>query len=574
MSETIHCGRRGAWLFMAALVAVCALAPTSSLAAKATGAKSKVKVQAAKPEADAAKEEKAPVDPVVTADLVGAGYRLSGNDAKLHQYATPPRGAFFGVLALTPAPFGAGNVATAVLKGVGQSDYVAEGSLAIEALGLRMTGLLSRARFATATWGVIDDANRLNQEASVRQRLPFGWNAAFNYAMDERNQGFISPRWPENVRIKTWDLSAAGHFGPGTLGLGYSNLHFWDRTSIQPETEIRKWEGGYETGVGPLAVGIGGSTADVLLAGVKVAKVETGRLNTDAAVTPNTDLTIALQRDWITQPTVTNAYVRQQRNVNVGVVQRLGNWNLKLGVREREAERVNGPQTYIDVPKWWTMDARLIGKLSREARLQLKVSDEWLTDPPASSLPGAGDQVDTRSLYWSHRASVQAKLEAGPANANGYLAWAYRRAENGARNSTMTSDSVTAGGNWQINGRLAAFGELSLEGLSITSEITDVSQPTNFAPTTRTSVLGLSWVLGSATWASATYTDWSTNAGNPMRLQDGNTYGRGLTLSLEHRLHGGAALSLLVSPMVYRDKVISGMNYDTTVFRLSGRTRF
>src|SRR5205823_5806136 len=104
-------------------------------------------------------------------------------------------------------------------------------------------------------------------------------------------------------------------------------------------------------------------------------------------------------------PVVQNAFVRAENQAAVRLAHRWRSWRAQVAFRLREADRVNGTQTFLDIPKWSTLEGRVSGRLSRDFRVTLRGYTQTLSDPPASTL------LDPRSLYWNGRNFVQLRLE-------------------------------------------------------------------------------------------------------------------------------------------------------------------
>lgn len=515
--------------------------------------------------------EKKPVLPCITLTLGTGTWHVNRNENRFRQYASPPRGLFVESLVYAPLNLGASRTALFSLKGLGATDWLLDGSVALNYGATRLEGFVQRNEYYSAPLAYVDSAHRTVQAGTIRQLLPGDVHLSLGYSMDERVQPWASPRWIDNQRIRYWDVAANAPLLAGRLSVAYSDLMFWDRTTILPDTSVRRWQATQYVPVGATGMVEGSfSRSDIRQADQPAGRIDVASANGSVLVGSDTDVSVAVRRDQMTDRVSANGGVREQRMASVIVNQRLAGWNARIGVRQRESERIRRDLSYADVPRWWNLDTRISGKAGRECRISLKSNVEWLRNEPTSVMADS----DPRSLYWDRRQTLQLKLDAGPAVVNGYLVAGFRRLENTGRQVKVTARNLTVGGTWQIGPRVSAFGEWTYDDLKADSEITTTPTLEDQAPNTRTTAVGLSWVIGPTTWASASYTDWVTGNGNPLRLADANTAGRGLALNLQHKLRGGQELSLVYSPITYKDYVMLGEAYDATVLRLSARTTF
>lgn len=518
-----------------------------------------------------AEPEKKPVLPSITLTLGTGTWHVNRNENRFRQYASPPRGLFIESLTYAPLNLGPSRTALFNLKGLGATDWILDGAVALNYGATRLEGFVQRNEYYSAPLAFIDSAHRLVQSGTIRQLLSGDLHLSLGYSMDERVQPWASPRWIDNQRIRYWDVAANAPLLAGRFSLTYSDLMFWDRTTILPDTNVRRWQAGQYVPVGATGILEGSfSRTEIRQADQAAGRIDVASANGSVGIGNATDVSVAVRRDQMTDRVSVNGGVREQRMASVIVNQRFAGWNARIGVRQRESERVRRDISYADVPRWWNLDTRLNGKAGRECRISLKSNVEWLRNEPTSVMADA----DPRSLYWDRRQTFQVKVDAGPAAVNGYLVAGFRRLENTGRMVKVTARNLTAGGTWQVNPRISAFGEWTYDDLKAESEITSMPTLEDQAPSTRTTAVGLSWVIGPSTWASASYTDWITANGNPLHLGDANTAGRGLALNVQHKLRGGQELSLVYSPITYKDYVMLGEAYDATVLRLSARTTF
>lgn len=117
------------------------------------------------------------------------------------------------------------------------------------------------------------------------------------------------------------------------------------------------------------------------------SRMETLNLAGDIALSSATVLALAFRQDKISLPVLRNAYLRERRNTNALLIHRWNRWSLHMGVRERESERVRADHSFVDVPRWWTVEGRLWGRLSKQLRLTVRGWDERLATHQRCSPP-------------------------------------------------------------------------------------------------------------------------------------------------------------------------------------------
>jgi hypothetical protein len=241
---------------------------------------------------------------------------------------------------------------------------------------------------------------------------------------------------------------------------------------------------------------------------------------------------------------------------------------VQFGFMQQENERIRKDQSFVDVPRWRTWEARLSGRISKNWRLTLRGSAQHLTHPPTMVT------TDPRQLFWDDRRFAQLKLEGGSPTLNGYLVLTHRRWDNDVRAVELTTNTIVLGGTWNASQRFSLFAEYAYESWRAKSEMTGIPNLDNFVPNSRATTIGLNWAIDKRTFLSAAFTEFVTANDNPLLLRDGNYRGRFLTASLRYRFPAGYEVALTVAPWRYRDRVVDLMDYDATVVMVSGRARF
>nr|BAL54302.1 hypothetical protein HGMM_F14E02C19 [uncultured prokaryote] len=454
----------------------------------------------------------------VSIDLGWSWWNVDGNLAKFRQYATPPNSRFIRELRYISPFWRTGDNLRLQLWSPTEDDYRLESNLSFGFGTTRIEAWTTRNRFITPVPEVLPTSERSVTESFFKQSLTPDFAVFVRYRQDGQNHYLETPRTPLLQNTRYWDAVAEGKLGNGQLSIGYTDWRYFDRTNTFPDTSMERWHARYLWEVNP-ALAVEGTFArmDLRQQNRPASKMETLNLAGDIALSAATELALSFRQDKIALPVVQNAYVQERRNTSALLIHRWNRWSLQVGVREREAERVRADHSFVDVPRWWTVEGRLWGRLSKQLRLTVRGWDERLNDPPAMLT------ADPRSLYWDNRRFAQVKLDGGTALFNGYITYTYRRWSNGARAVALNLNGITLGGTWTPRDDLSLFAEYSSEAWTARSEVTQPPTLDQFVPNSRVSTVGFNWSINSRATISASYTSFVTDNDNPLLLRDGNT---------------------------------------------------
>lgn len=505
----------------------------------------------------------------VSVDLGWSWWNVDGSYAKFRQYATPPNSRFLRELRYISPFWRTGDNLRLQLWSPTEDDYRLEGNFSFAFGATRIEAWTTRNRFITPVPDLLPTSERSVTETFIKQSLTPEFAVFVRYRQDGQNHYLESPRTPLLQNTRYWDAVAEGSLGNGQISIGYTDWRYFDRTNTFPDTGMERWHARYLWEVNPtLAIEGGFAQMQLRQQNRPNSRMDTLSLAGDIALSSATELALAFRQDKISLPVVQNAYLRERRSTSALLIHRWNRWSLQMGVREREAERVRADHSFVDVPRWWTVEGRLWGRLSKQLRLTVRGWDERLNDPPAMLT------ADPRSLYWDNRRFAQVKVDGGTEVFNGYAAYTYRRWANGARAVALNMNGLTLGGTWTPNDKLSLFAEYSSEAWTARSEVTQFPTLGNFVPNSRVSTVGINWNIDSRATLSLSYTNFVTDNDNPLLLRDANTEGRFFTANLNYRLPSGHELTLTIAPWIYRDEVVSLMDYDTHLVMLSLSGRF
>ena len=499
-----------------------------------------------------------------------ATWSLDGNGNKFRQYATPAQSVFLRSLRFVPSMrFPSSDAASFVLKGLGEDDYRAEGGVDLWFGRARATVEATRYRFLDPTFSLVPESQRVTEEGTLKYLLTPDFAFSVRYCMDRQDHQFEAPKLPYHQRTRYWDAVVEGRIGEGQMNLTYSDWRYFDRTDIRPNVTVKRWQIRY-LWAPTMTFGLEGQFARFSIQQPARPDSDLGTLalSGDWAISAVTDLSVLLRRDKLDLPVVRNAWVRERRLGVANLTHRWGNWTAQIGFRQQESERLRKDQTFVDVPRWRTLNFRLSGQVRKNWRLTLRGATQHLTHSPTMQV------TDPRPLFWDDQRLLQLKLEGGSPTLNGYLTLTHRRWENDARLVELTTNSLVLGGTWQATPRLNVFAEYAYEGWRAKSEMTSFPTLDNFVPNSRVTSVGLSWAIDRRTFLSASYTEYTTHNDNPLLLRDGNYRGRFLTAILRYRFKAGYEVALTFAPWRYRDRVVDLMDYDANVVMISGSARF
>lgn len=505
----------------------------------------------------------------VSIDIGWSWWNESGNLAKFRQYATPPNSRFLRELRYISPFWRTGDNLRLQLWSPTEDDYRLETNLSFGFGATRIEAFTTRNRFITATPTPLPVSERTVTESFVKQALTPDFSVFVRYRQDGQTHHLETPRSPLLQNTRYWDAVAEGKLGNGQLSIGYTDWRFFDRTDTFPDTGMERWHWRYLWEISP-TLALEGTFAQMHLRQQNRAssKMETINLAGDIMLSDATELALSFRQDKISLPVVENAYARERRSANALLIHRWNGWSLQMGVRQREAERLRADHSFVDVPRWWTVEGRLWGRLSKQLRLTVRGWDERLNDPPTMLT------ADPRSLYWENRRFAQVKLDGGNPVVNGYITYTYRRWANDARAVALNMTVLTLGGTWVPRDNLSLFAEYSTETWRSRSEVTSAPTLDNFIPNSRVGTVGFNWTIDARTALSASYTNFVTDNDNPLLLRDANTDGRFFTANLSYRLPSDYQLTLTIAPWSYRDEVVSLMDYSTRLVMLSLSGRF
>ncbi|MFN4180949.1 MAG: hypothetical protein ACK4I8_11590, partial [Armatimonadota bacterium] len=303
-------------------------------------------------------------------------WSLDGNSNKFRQYATPPRSLFLRSFRYTPTfKFPSSDAGQFILKGLGEDDYRAEGNLDTLFGRARLGFNVSRNRFYEPTQFLVGESKREIEESAFKYLLTNDFAFSVRYRMDRQDRIFEAPQLPYYQRTRYWDAVAEGKIGDAQLSLGYADWRYFDRTDIRPDTFVKRWNARYLFEPNS-KFGLEGGIVrfSVKQPGRPSADVETLALNADWAISAVTDLSLQLRRDKLDLPVVQNAWVRERRIGAANLTHRWRGWNINLGFRQQEAERLRKDQTFVDTPRWRTLEVRLSGRVAPRWRLTLRGS--------------------------------------------------------------------------------------------------------------------------------------------------------------------------------------------------------
>ena len=523
---------------------------------------------------DDAPKPKAPVsklDPptYLVAEVGYSTWNATGSENKLRQYGTIPGGWFLKELTYVPKMEDQGQYVYTSLKGIGGEDYRGDLNLVYSYGGTRISGYFSNTKFYEDTPAPVGASERHTAAFNLRQNFNKNFSIDYRYKSDLQVNRYESPNPGENQFTQFQDLSAAGKLGSGYLKLTTSNLHFEDKSGTLNNSDVQTIAGSYLWNItDAVDVQAGYTRANIGQPGMKGSHIESFAFNGDAAIGSGTDVSVAVQTRRLAMPNTLNDYVKHQGIETMTLSQRYKSWRGTVSLKLQDAERLNYTQTFVDVPKWSTVEGRLSGKVPGGMRLTVRGYTQALIEQPGFNTN------DPTNLYWTSRDFVETRLEGGHDDITYYLVYTFQNDKNTARASSVSTGQWTAGATYQITPKLNMFAEYHRELWSGKAAITGYPSIGNYLPDVTTGVLQMTYAPTKRSYFSLTYTGFGTRNDNPLMLPDGNTRGTFVTINGRYKFNKGYELGFMVAPWTYRDNVVNAMNYNATVFMLTGSTKF
>lgn len=502
--------------------------------------------------------------------LVAVGYQnlgLSGSRNKFDEWGTPPEGFYIDELRYVPFTK-YGNVGTLDLRTPFEADnwnYLQYNNVPTWTM---IEALSSHSQFYEDTPQFVNPSERDIEQFSIEQRLGENFLLSTHHRMDQVDDTFQAPLDALHQRTQYNDVVASGLFAPGFVHFTFSDWHYFDRTGVQPNTDVKRWESAYEREVGSQNLVGQFSWLAISQAGEPDAHIQIARFGDNVAVNDRTGLSMELRQDRMNEPIVQNAFYQEQQSATAKLDHAWDTGNVSLAVQDRSAQRVEADHLAIDVPQWQTATARATDRLGDDWRVSLRGSVQSLSNAPVM------DTDDDASLLWNNVRDGEARIDANNDTLSGYASYAYHRTENSARDTTVTSNSYNIGGNWQATPKMNLSTDLSWEVWMAENGQDAFPTLDEFMPANEIATVGMNYVASERLYYTVNYSQWLTWNDNPLLLQDGNTTGTFLTLQTQYETLKGQKIGLTVSPWSYHDSIVDQMDYRADIVQVTVSTPF
>jgi hypothetical protein len=265
---------------------------------------------------------------------------------------------------------------------------------------------------------------------------------------------------------------------------------------------------------------------------------------------------------------VENAYVQEIFVTSIRLVHQFPGVSFQAGFQHKEAERVRADQSYVDVPKWDTYDARLSTRITPSVRLSAKGSWEHMRNGP---------QVvsdDNRSLFWDDRVRGQIKIDGGNDRFAGYAVYGYRFDQNSGREVEIATHNFTLGANYIFNDKASAYLEYANETIEAKGVDDDGLSLDDFFPSSISFAFGMDYSIRANESVSVAISHYFTRNANPLRLVDGNIRGTEITATYNRQLGPNSSLQVVFAPWTYSDRLVEQMRYRATALGINYRIKF
>ena len=530
----------------------------------------------AKPAAKAAEDKTdAPTKPERNLLYLSAGWAdwgFNGNSHRYSQYATPARGFFIRDAEYDPVSSDGRHWGYFEAQAPFQDDYRLNARVQLFN-GTFDGGITNnRNRFFATTPQVVGQSEHTITDAYLKQMIGNNFSVSFRNRFDEKQFFQQAPTDPENQHSRYWDMTARGSVGThGFLDLGYADMRYWDRTQVEPDSDTRRFSAAYRhdfTDNFTLEGTYAHSTIDQ--DGFSSSKVESWTVGSRWAPTDSTTILANFRQDKLNLPNVQNAYDRARTYYDLRLVQQLpAKWSGQLGYSQLDLERYRGDQSYVDVPRIHTFDAKVSGPLTSAFRLTAKVLRQTLDGKAVMT-----DIHRTDTAYFRNRWRAQVKVDTTGEYANAYFVYAFNANDNDVRGINIGETSLTAGADWQVRPNISLFGEVSTDRWAARSGNTRTADIGDYFPDGTSWTIGGTWTINPKFSLSAGYTGVMSRNSNPLLLQDANFKGNYFNGTLTYKDPNGWDLALSVEPATYRDHVYDLMNYSANLVSISAHRKF
>ncbi|MCB8931825.1 MAG: hypothetical protein M9921_02795 [Fimbriimonadaceae bacterium] len=498
------------------------------------------------------------------------GWSLNGNRNKFRQYAVTPQGFVFRKIELfspltEETPYGRFGY-----SGVPGGDQVADGRLIMEQGRLDVKIHHARSSFYDPTPLLVDTSH--DRDTSVEVSYALTPEVGAFYRFDERNKKLNYD--PPKERTRTYAKRATGGLSGEVLGgqaeVTLSDYRYYDQDGGSPDSIHHRFDAAYSRDLGPsLSVQGAYNRTQIEQRGLSDSEVKRWSIGADWYVGPYTSLMLDFRNDKVDMPNVANSYVRERFMTTARLVHRFQGAALQLAYKHREAERLRGDQTFVDVPKWDTYEGRLSGHLGGPLRYTVRGNWEHMTR-------GATMVVeDPRALYWDDRVMGQIKIDGGVDRFQGYATYTFRFDQNDPRDVEVRSHNLTVGGHYAFTDRTSAYIEFATDTYKVSSPPDELGLTLDaFFPSSTSYAVGFDHAISDRGSLSVAATHYTTRSANPLLVRDANYRGTEITATYSRVLSPDSSFSITYSPWRYTDKLYEQMNYRTTVVGLQYSTKF
>lgn len=514
--------------------------------------------------------EAAPKQEMPTLSVGYADWGLRGNSHKFLQYATPARGLFIRQFRYAPSMMDLRHQAVLDARAPFEDDYRLTGQVRLNYGGTYAELSDSRSRFYDPVPLVIDQSQRYITEGFISHKVTPSLAVSFRGQMDQQDKAFEPPLNSFHQRTRTWNAAIQGTVGQkGFVDASYTDLRYWDRTDVLPDTETQRWSLGYSHQVAPnlnLSGSLGHSRIHQNFG--QTNTVNNWSIGGQWNPTDSTMVMASLQNASMDLPSVDNGYVRRRGIGKIRVVQRWENWSAQLSFTRSNLERLTDDHLFIETPKWNNWEGSITGRLTEWLRVTGRFTSQRMENRVTMQTE------DPRALYWTSRSTGQVKLDASSEFLSGYFIFGGQENHNGPRNTTIRNQNFTFGATWQARPELELYFESSTDNWSASTPDAAAGTLRGYFPDGTTITVGGAWALAPNASLVANYTRFVTNNDNVLGLRDGNVRGSMFTGTFRYQVRDGLDLSLTYAPWSYTDRVYSPSSYNSGFLSISASLKF
>jgi len=517
--------------------------------------------------ADKSQDEAPVVEPQSELSVGILWWNLNGNWSAVKRYATPPSGLYLKDLSILSTSDPSTPFLRLALRGVPDTDFIADGVLAFEGGRGVIRARTARANYTDISPTTIPASSDHDAKIETTYALTPDLGLFMSYKSRAKDRSFEAPLPGIDSISNRYHVGVEAKTATGEGGVSFTGSTFNDHYGYQLDWTRNQVEAHYDSKLSDkLNVGGAYSHTKVKQIGYSDGTMSVFGVNAAFDLNEKSTLYFDYKREDFSFPIILNAYVQKRLTTGLGLSTNLHGHRLSLNYSHREDEHLDDGQALVEVPSWNSVNGRLTGKLSN---WRYALSGSW-----EHFSKGGVTLDDPFSLFWDDRLQAQFRLFGGNEKFDWYASEGFHLNINSTRGTEIRSHELLFGGSAPIKKDTMAFFEVLNQSYVVQGQ-QDLGGYSldEFFPTTTSIVAGLTKPLKSGT-LDLTVNHTFTSYTNPLLLPWGNTRNTMFTARYQKRIAKDENLELSVSPWNFTDQLYAINGYRATVFGVSYGKKF